>query len=908
MDYDALVIGAGAGGMESALSLGDMGFKVLLVEKEASIGGKMILLSKVFPTLDCASCICTPRMTATANHPNITTLTYTEVDDISRAADGSFQVSLHKKPTFVDPAKCTGCAQCETVCTVAQPDEFNADLVGRRAAHIAFPQAVPKKAVIDKPGLSPCSFTCPAGVKPHGYVSLVRAGQYAEAFRQHLDDAPLVGCLSRACYAPCEDECSRGQLEGPVSIRGIKRFMVDRYYADHPEPEYGPPERSAAGSRHNQRVAVVGSGPAGLSAAFFLGRAGYAVTVFEAAAEPGGIMRYGIPAYRLSKDILARDIRNITALGVEIVTNTPVSSIQSLHQQGYAALFLATGNTGGRKMAIPGEDHADVHDCMDFLKSCNTGNPPDLKGRTVAVIGGGNVAIDCARSAVRLGAAEVQLVCLESRNEMPAHKWEVQQAEDEGVHVNPSWGTQEIRVADGAVRGLALIRCTAVFDAAGRFNPAFDESVRSSVAASVVIMAIGLVPNTAPFASEITLNRNRTVQVNAETLQTSVPFVFAGGDAATGPSMIVKSIAQGKRAAFYIDRYLQGQPLAEERFDERLPMVDRTAVVEQARVSASLRLPVEPPALSLAARRHTFDEYEQTLSEEQVRFSASRCLDCGGCSECRQCISVCPAQAISFAMRPQHLTVSVGSVVLATGFNVFDARQKPMLGFGRFPNVISGVQMDRILAPTRPYNAVMRPSDGMVPSKIAFVLCAGSRDLQAHNSLCSRVCCMYSLKQAQLLMGALPLADVTIYYIDLRTFGKGFEEFYEQARGMGVSFVKGKVARIEETTSQNLIVQYEDIEGEGGLHQAEHDLVVLAVGALPQGSTVHLFAQGALETDAYSYIKEVDEDLQPGQTSLDGVYVAGAASAIRDIPDTILHAGAAAAQVAGYLKGRESRA
>ncbi len=368
MDYDVLVVGAGIGGMESALTLGDMGFKVLLVEKEASIGGKMILLSKVFPTLDCASCISTPKMAATANHPNVKTLIYSEVDKIIAGKEGGFLVDLHRKPTFVDLAKCTGCAQCEETCTVAQADEFNSDLIARRAAHIAFPQAVPKKAVIDRLGTSPCSYTCPAGVKPHGYVSLVRSGKYDEAFRQHLEDAPLPGCLSRACYAPCEDECSRGLLDGNVSIRGIKRFMVDRYYENHPEPEYGPPQKL-----NGKKVAIVGSGPTGLSAAYFLARAGYSVTIFESEAEAGGVMRWGIPAYRLPKAILARDIKNITALGVEIKINSKVYSLSELQKQGFDAIFLAIGSKGGRKMSIPGEELPDVYDCMDFL------HQPDLR-------------------------------------------------------------------------------------------------------------------------------------------------------------------------------------------------------------------------------------------------------------------------------------------------------------------------------------------------------------------------------------------------------------------------------------------------------------------------------------------------------------------------------------------------
>jgi len=206
MSYDILVVGGGIAGMEAALSLGDMGLKVLLVEKEPSIGGKMILLSKVFPTLDCASCISTPKMAATSHHPNITTMVHSEVQEITRRPDGRFTLRLNKRATFVNPSACTGCGECELACSVASSDEFNADLVLRRAAYIPFPQAVPKKAIMERAGTSPCIYECPAGVKAHGYISLVRAGRYDEAFAVHMEDAPLVGSLSRACYAPCEGE------------------------------------------------------------------------------------------------------------------------------------------------------------------------------------------------------------------------------------------------------------------------------------------------------------------------------------------------------------------------------------------------------------------------------------------------------------------------------------------------------------------------------------------------------------------------------------------------------------------------------------------------------------------------------------------------------------------------------
>ena len=281
MKYDALVVGSGIGGMESALKLGDMGYKVLVVEKEASVGGKMILLSKVFPTLDCASCISTPKMAATIHHPNIDVLTYAEVDGIRSDGNGGYRATIRQKPKFIDEVACTGCRLCEMACNVAVPDEFNADMVSRRAAYIAFPQAVPKKAVIERAGVSPCTYECPAGIKAHGYVARVRSGEYDQAFDLVLETTPLVGSLGRACYAPCEDECTRGELEGPLPIRRLKRFIADRRYGQVQPAAPAKPEPNG------KRVAVVGSGPAGLTAAWQLARKGYGVKIFEAAATAG---------------------------------------------------------------------------------------------------------------------------------------------------------------------------------------------------------------------------------------------------------------------------------------------------------------------------------------------------------------------------------------------------------------------------------------------------------------------------------------------------------------------------------------------------------------------------------------------------------------------------------------------
>ena len=286
----------------------------------------------------------------------------------------------------------------------------------------------------------------------------------------------------------------------------------------------------------------------------------------------------------------------------------------------------------------------------------------------------------------------------------------------------------------------------------------------------------------------------------------------------------------------------------------------------------------------------------------QAIFGASRCLDCGVCSECHACVDVCPADCIDFSMREEEVEVEVDAVVLATGFKLFAADAKPEYGYGRYANVITGMQMDRLLAPTRPFNGVVRPGDGKVPDSIGFIMCTGSRDAQVGNPLCSRICCMYSIKHNQLIMGALPLADVSVHYMDVRAVGKGYDEFYKQAVDMGAMFVKGRVAKITEKDNGNLVVRYEDVEGDGGIVETEYDMVVLAVGVQPNTEVAGLFEDRVLGLDEYAYVGEADDDMDPGRTNLPGVFVAGSASGVKDIPDSILHAGAAVAQAAAHIE------
>ena len=904
--YDALVVGSGIAGMESALKLGDMGYKVLLVEKEASVGGRMILLSKVFPTLDCASCISTPKMAASIHHPNVTALTYTEVDGISRDANGHFKATVRRKPRFVDEAACTGCQLCETACTVAVPDQFNADMIARRAAYIAFPQAVPKKAVLERAGTSPCTYTCPAGIKAHGYVSLIRSGEYEKAFQLVLDATPLVGSLGRACYAPCEVDCSRASLEGTLPIRRLKRFAADKHYAfmEGPGIEVPPP--------NGKRVAIVGSGPAGLTAAWQLARLGYGVKIFEAAPVAGGFLRLAIPAYRLPAEVVEQDISNVTALGVEIATNSPVSDVEALRRDGFDAVLVATGTQASTSLNVPGENLDGVVPGLKFLRTTKLGGPVDLTGKRVVVVGGGNVAMDAARTAVRLGTAETTVAYRRGREEMPAHKAEVDDAENDGVKFSFLVAPVEVVGNDsGKVAGLRCQRMAlGAPDASGRSRPEPIKGSEFVISCDTVLVAIGMAPEGSTFGSSVSVNSNGTLVADKHTLQTIVPHIFAAGDATTGASDITRAVGQGRRAAHMIDRWLHGKALDGFEMDDLLPLVDKPKVLARQRLYSRHGQVGGAAEATDSPARAGWAEIEAPLTEAEARASAGDCLDCGVCSECQECVTVCPSDAIHLDMREQIEEVSVGAVVVATGYKLFIADAKPEYGFGRYKNVITGMQMDRLLAPTRPFNTVLRPGDGKIPERIAYILCTGSRDEATgpdgrggvDNPLCSRFCCMYSIKQNQLAMGALPLAEVTVHYMDIRAPGKRYDEFYEGAKSMGATYVKGRVAKVTEKPDGNLILRYEDIEHGGAIVEAEYDMVVLAIGVQPNREVERLFSDEAIELNDHHYVAEPNEDIDPGRTNIPGVFVAGTASGAKDIADSILHAGAAVAQVAAYLE------
>ena len=903
--FDTMVVGGGIAGQEAALSLADMGYEVLLVDKALSIGGKMIQLSKVFPTLDCAACITTPKMSETARHPKITLMLNSDIQGITK--EGSeFQVDINKKARYVIAEDCTGCSECEVVCPEVRKDEYNANLAGRKVAYIPFNLANPRIATIDRDCHSaPCINACPGGVKPYGYITLVRNGQYEEAMKLHLEDIPFPGSLGRACYAPCQSECTRASVDSAVDIRRTKRFFADWYYEKYPEPP-----AVEIKNKTGKRIAVIGSGPAGITAAYHLALKGHEVKIFEAAPGAGGMLRLALPEYRAPKSVVDRDLKNITVLGVEIEVNRKITDLQQLKNENFDAIFISVGTHDAVKSNTQGSDLKGVVDCLHFLRESNIGVKENLTGKKVMVIGGGNTAIDAARTSLRLGAEKVTVVYRRSREEMPCFAPEIHEAEEEGVHISILRNPVEYLGENGQIKQVKLVKMElGAPDASGRRAPQPVKGSEYLEDVDYIIEAIGLKPSTSPFKEQVALNSNGTIQVDQKTLQTSVSYIFAGGDSVTGATTLIEAAGQGKKAAFYMDKYLLGLEMYDFEDGDKLPAVDKAPIIQKKHP----RIPsVESDMMPLAQRARSWDEVEYTYTEQQVKEATERCLDCSNCRECHQCAAACPSNAIDFTQKDENILTTVKSVVVTTGYKLFPPSGKPNYGYNQFPNVIDSMQMDRLIAPTRPFNNVLRPGDGKVPDNIAYILCTGSRDSAIENGgcgsdcennpICSQICCMYSIKQAQLLMGALPMADITIYYMDIRAFGKGYEEFFVESKAMGVKFVKGKVAKIRENEngSGDLILRYEDTL-KGIVKEAKHDVVVLSTGVIPNKEVPQMFKGSVLELDQFNFVKQIDELVSPALTSIEGVFVAGAASGPKDIPDSILSAGSAAAEVAGYL-------
>ena len=890
----ALVVGGGVGGMQAALDLAASGIKVYVVESKPAIGGVMAQLDKTFPTNDCAMCTMAPRLVEVGRHRNIQILSLSEVERVEGTA-GNFTVTVKKQARYVDESKCTGCAECTTACPVTLPSEFDEGLADRKAIYRPFPQAVPNVFSISRRGSAPCRAACPVHQGAQAYVALIAQGRFDEALQVILRDNPLPSICGRVCTHPCAIACTRGKVDEPLNLPALKRFVTD-YYPNYKLPQPVVPDRP-------EKVAIIGSGPAGLVCAYHLRQKGYRPVIFEALPTAGGMLAVGIPGFRLPRRFRQAEIDRLCGIGIEIRLNTAIGrniSFEDLRKD-YAAVFIAIGAHVERRLNIPGEDLAGVIGGLDFLRRVNLGKL-ESPGKRVLVIGGGNSALDAARTALRAGAAEVTIVYRRTRAEMPADRREVDDAEREGVKLKFLVAPKAFKPGPNShVVGLVCQKMKlGPADASGRPAPEPIANSDFVIACDAVIATIGQSPDVVALGEKLGLEKTKwgTLAADPITLQTGLPGVFAGGDCVTGPDVVINAEMAGKKAAISIDRLLNQHDLRAGREEEGPYQTEY--VVDTAGVLMQRQVPVE--ALDPKTRGRSFAEVHVGYTEAEAVAEAKRCLACGICSDCHLCEKSCQAHAIDYTQRDERMELNVGAIILAPGYETFDPHVKKELGYGRYANVLTSLEFERVMSASGPYSGhILRPQDRKEPKRIAFLQCVGSRD--AEHDYCSSVCCMYATKEAIIAKEHLGQElKCDIYFMDLRAFSKGFEQYYRRARDLGVRYIRTRVPKIEEVPgTRNLIVRYLS-ENDAPMSE-EYDMVVLSVGMEPPKNVLAIAQRFGVALNEFNFCGT--PLFAPAESSRDGIFVAGPFSEPKDIPETVMQASAAAANALTLL--RDSR-
>jgi len=901
-----LVVGGGIAGMQASLDLADQGFKVYLIEKESAIGGKMAQLDKTFPTNDCAMCTISPKLVEVGRHENIEILTTAEVMDI-KGEVGHFTARVRQEPRYIDIDKCVSCGDCEEVCPVLIPDLFNENLVDRNAVYKQYPQAVPNSFAIQKAGIAPCRDACPANQRAQGYIALIREGRWDDALRVIKMDNPFPGICGRICNHRCETNCNRGKVDEPINIRALKRFVTDKVY-EQPRQAVEPVEIT-----HPEReVAVIGAGPCGLTAAQDVIRAGYPVTVFEAMPVAGGMLRLGVPEYRLPAEIIEREVQDIIDLGVDLKLNHRVDDLDLLFDQGFSAVLIAVGAHEGVKLPIPGANLDGVLINTRFLRDVRLGKYENGKaedvpplGDRVLVLGGGNVAMDCARTAVRLGK-EVHVACLESRQEMPSHEWEIEGALEEGVTLHPSQSFEQILGNEsGHVRGVECMEVKSFhFDDSGGLHVEKVEDSQHIIPCDTVIFSVGQRAGLAfiPDDAGVGISDNQTIAINPNTLAATREGVFAAGDSVSGTAFVIEAVDSGHTVAQSMIRYLQEEPL-ETAPEPSLPVVDLSdQEIEErmARGEIKHQARVPMPELPVEDRVRNFAEIERGYDEESARLEAARCLACGICSECMSCVFECGRDAIDHDMLAQEKELEIGGVILAPGYQTYHAELSQEYGFGRYPNVITSLQFERFLSASGPtFGEIKRPSDDQEPRRVAFLQCVGSRD-QDHD-YCSSVCCMYATKEAVIAKEHHPDLEIHVFLMDMRAFSKGYWRYFERAQEKyGIHYHRCRISGLhEDARNQNLILHYTDEDQPQQRQEGEFEMVVLSVGMEISDSVQKLSRQLGIELDEYGFCHT--PRFNPVETTRAGIYAVGPFREPKDIPESIVEASGASGAVGSKL-------
>lgn len=569
----------------------------------------------------------------------------------------------------VEEDKCVACGQCVEYCP-AGAVKLGQKLCTREGP-IVYPQRElpdtvqwgPEKWSEDyrdanqvncyDTGTAPCKTNCPAHIAVQGYIKMAAQGRYMDALKLIKKENPFPAVCGAICNRRCEQACTRGTIDAAVAIDEIKKFIAAQDLSA--DTRYVPPMVNQTGKPFTEKIAVIGGGPAGMSCAFFLAQKGYPVTVFEKNKKPGGMLVNGIPAFRLEKDVVEAEIEILREMGVEFQCGVEVGAdltLDELRAKGYKAFYVAIGCQGGRKAGIPGEDTCGVLTGVEFLHMVNTAEHTSLPGRTV-VVGGGNVAVDVARSAVRADSSEVTMFCLESRGEMPAAADEVEEAEEENIKVNCGWGPKEILTENGKVKGIVFKKCTSVKDADGHFNPQYNETELLTVECENVLLSIGqsIEWGNLLAGSKVELGRGNGAVADSVTYQTAEPDIFVGGDVYTGPKFAIDAIAAGKEGAVSIHRFVHdGQSLTIGRNRREYVELDKENLLIPSYDNSSRQIPGKKSGVDA---KSTFRDVRMTFTEEQVQAETARCLGCGAsvvdpnqCIGCGVCTTKCEFDAI----------------------------------------------------------------------------------------------------------------------------------------------------------------------------------------------------------------------------------------------------------------------
>lgn len=707
---DILIIGATPQGLQAALTLAHHNKKVLLIDSNMEIDGPPKHWSEKAKRWH------RYLLKQISYHPLIEILKETELAEMSEGSDG-VEVELIQRPQWVLPSSCVDCGKCALVCPVELWD-------GRKPI---FEVTTPTTMVIDKRNMAPCRSACPIGMNVQGYVALVAQGRFEEAYELILDTNPLPGVCGRVCHHPCEKECRRQEIDEAVAICAVKRFATDEASKKGKNLGHGgftPP--------HGPRVAIIGSGPAGLTAAHDLAKAGFRPTLIEAESEPGGLLRQGIAPYRLPRGILDQEIERILAMGVDLRLNTAVSSwgdIERLKAEGFNATLLATGASKDLFMSIRGEDLHGVYGCVAFLKGLWNGRRPESLGR-VAVIGGGNAAVEAARASVRCGARSVTLLYRRSRKEMPADPHEVEQALEEGVKLRCLTLPVEF---EGRRDRLARIRCIRMklegHDASGRPKPIPIHGSDFFIQADTAIVSIGQGVDL-PYAIDgpLELTRWGTIKTT-KGVQGNIPGIYASGDVVSGPSTVVEAMASGRRAAQMIIGSLGA---AEEVPSwEPEPYQGEYEPIPKE-IPRQKRRPI--PHRSVPERVRDYEEVMGPLSAKEAIEEASRCLQCGVCSECLRCEDACELDVIRHDRISIRQSLRFDRIVVADDAQMVpgvDSSRLVRVPFGKTKSATKAMLGGRVVAFDTISEAPLEKAQPILRKSL------GEGDLQAGVFICS---------------------------------------------------------------------------------------------------------------------------------------------------------------------------